>query len=301
VTSAPHAACASPTNAAVRDSAAALAVAGVAALYLLWSLDPPAVDLAAIRDLLPQPVQVLTCLCLLVGSQKAADDRAARAWALAALAYAGYVLTLVGWASAGRGASPVGDLCVLVVVAVAALSQHAQRVVAEPGMFRSLLAVDSLTGLPNRRSFSAAAQLRLDESRSSGGPLTLLLLDIDLLASINDVYGRMAGDEAIIGVADAVRSMVGSGRFVARVGADELAVLLPEDIDHTTPLVPRLHAAASAVRLPHALGRTLTVSIGLAVARPDDDAAALTIRAERALGAAKQAGPCGMLSRSAAR
>lgn len=85
---------------------------------------------------------------------------------------------------------------------------------------------DFLTGLPNTRAFEAAITRRLE----SGKPFALLLGDMDGLKSLNDELGHVAGNDALIRLAELLGRTLRAEDEVARVGGDEFAVLT----SHTT-------------------------------------------------------------------
>ncbi|PZO79257.1 MAG: bifunctional diguanylate cyclase/phosphodiesterase [Mesorhizobium amorphae] len=84
---------------------------------------------------------------------------------------------------------------------------------------------DALTGLANRR----ALQQRLQEARGAQHPLQLLLIDLDRFKSINDTYGHSLGDELLVQVAQRVREAADERCFIARLGGDEMAVLMEDE------------------------------------------------------------------------
>lgn len=86
---------------------------------------------------------------------------------------------------------------------------------------------DSLTGLANRRRWDAALSDACATARREGGSLALVLMDVDRFKQINDLHGHASGDQALRAVAAVVADQVGVRGLVARIGGDELAVLLP--------------------------------------------------------------------------
>lgn len=86
---------------------------------------------------------------------------------------------------------------------------------------------DALTGLCNGRGLLHRLATELARSRRYGHPLSLLLMDLDGLKSVNDRYGHLAGDEAIRGLAAVIRSELRETDIGARWGGDEFAVLAP--------------------------------------------------------------------------
>lgn len=98
---------------------------------------------------------------------------------------------------------------------------------------------DHLTGVANKAFFDAM----LKSSQTNGQrPLSILVCDMDQLKAINDRYGHARGDEAIKITAQLIRSSLRKADFIARIGGDEFAVILPgADRDEAMAVVKRIH------------------------------------------------------------
>lgn len=89
---------------------------------------------------------------------------------------------------------------------------------------------DELTGLLNRRGFFALAEHHIKFALRSGKEAALIYLDLDNFKSINDRLGHKAGDEALTDMADLLRNTFRESDITARIGGDEFAVLLADDL-----------------------------------------------------------------------
>jgi diguanylate cyclase (GGDEF)-like protein len=123
---------------------------------------------------------------------------------------------------------------------------------------------DPLTGLPNRRSFQTNLRREFERAERHQRPLSLLMIDLDLLKSINDEYGHPVGDAVI---QTAGRKIVSASRYsdflASRYGGEEFAVILPEtDLEGAVAAGQRICEAISETRLPNI--RQFTASIGAA-------------------------------------
>ncbi|MFG1479996.1 sensor domain-containing diguanylate cyclase [Xanthobacter sp. V4C-4] len=152
---------------------------------------------------------------------------------------------------------------------------------------------DSLTGLPNRRSFDDALGLAIRRSRRTGQPVSLLILDLDHFKQLNDSGGHQMGDEVLarIGKLLAARPR-GPLDTVARIGGEEFALILPDtDRDGARAVAEALLARVRKAALPHPTRRSVSASIGGAtMSGAELTPSALFKEADVALYAAKTAG-----------
>jgi diguanylate cyclase (GGDEF)-like protein/PAS domain S-box-containing protein len=85
---------------------------------------------------------------------------------------------------------------------------------------------DTLTGLINRREFEKRLAQALAEAKTDGREHVLLYLDLDQFKIVNDTCGHVAGDELLKQLALLLQSKLREGDVLARLGGDELGVLL---------------------------------------------------------------------------
>lgn len=120
-------------------------------------------------------------------------------------------------------------------------------------------------------------------------PLALAVLDIDHFKAVNDRHGHAVGDRIIAGLGVTLATDKRAVDIAARWGGEEFVVLFPETpLDGAEVVAERLRASVEAAS--YAEGVPVTVSIGIAVAAPDDEPSALFERADAALYAAKHGG-----------
>lgn len=189
---------------------------------------------------------------------------------------------------------PLGELegrYLEAVAAQAALAIHNAQLVAR---LEALSTHDELTGLPNRRLFARRLERALARADRYGHPVSVLALDLDHFKQLNDRCGHPAGDAALRAVADVLRESLRAVDTAARVGGEELWVLLPEtDGPGATEVAEKLRRRVAALHVEGAstqpLGH-LSVSIGVATRRPGETAEAILERADDALYDAKRSG-----------
>ncbi|HUB74587.1 MAG TPA: GGDEF domain-containing protein [Solirubrobacteraceae bacterium] len=155
---------------------------------------------------------------------------------------------------------------------------------------------DPLTGLPNRTLALDRLDLALARRRRSGEGVALLLVDLDRFTLINDSLGHAAGDEALRVLAGRLRQTLRASDTVARMSADEFAVVCEGEhaLQDYVELVRRLEAELARPLTLRAAGKehAFSASVGIAVAESHEDSAASMLRdADAALHRAKQRGP----------
>jgi diguanylate cyclase (GGDEF)-like protein/PAS domain S-box-containing protein len=157
---------------------------------------------------------------------------------------------------------------------------------------KSATQTDPLTGLANRTLLMDRIRLAKARSVRTGSLSALLYVDVDRFKEVNDGHGHAAGDTVLRELGGRLRACVRQTDTVARIGGDELVVLL-EDLKDAADAQRIAEKVLLESHRPVHLGeRSLDVriSVGLALARGDADEAAWLARADAALYRAKQAG-----------
>lgn len=108
---------------------------------------------------------------------------------------------------------------------------------------------DHLTGLFNRQTLEAHAQLQIQLARTYDQPLSLVMMDLDNFKQINDQYGHTVGDECLIFAGSYLRGFNLRKRdLIARYGGEELVILLHDtDLDSAADIVENLCEGLSKV------------------------------------------------------
>ncbi len=161
---------------------------------------------------------------------------------------------------------------------------------------------DSKTGLLNAAAWDVEAERAVRRIEQLDGNATVLVLDLDNFKRVNDEHGHLAGDQALVAVAEAIRDVVREGDLLGRFGGEEFVVLLPAPDGDPG----RVAAAAVADRIRRrieelridvatsfgdAVVNDLSVSIGGATSPVDGTRLADLVKvADAAMYAAKEAG-----------
>jgi diguanylate cyclase (GGDEF)-like protein len=145
---------------------------------------------------------------------------------------------------------------------------------------------DQLSGLMSRAAFFAEATV---SCRQTGEAMSVILIDIDSFKAINEHYGCLAGDRAIVAIADVVRTLK---QPAGRLGSDEFGVLLKgQPLAKAIKAAEDLHAALGDVTLDTGEWTiNLSCSLGVAELHAGDSIDDLMKRADLALYRAKQEG-----------
>jgi diguanylate cyclase (GGDEF)-like protein len=165
----------------------------------------------------------------------------------------------------------------------------------------ALATLDSLTRLPNRRVLGERLAFEFARATRYRHPLACLMVDVDHFKKVNDTYGHPAGDQVLVGVAQAMAGTVRITDMAGRYGGEEFMVILPETREGDARIVGERIRRAIAT-LPRAPDRPeVTASIGIATLEEHSvpSVEELVRRADQALYKAKEAGRNRVLAWSA--
>ncbi|MDH4109651.1 MAG: diguanylate cyclase [Gammaproteobacteria bacterium] len=176
--------------------------------------------------------------------------------------------------------------------AVSGLEQSIDTIRIEGETLRRSLRTDSLTALGSREYSIQTLKNALSVALAAHQPLSVIMADLDHFKQVNDRYGHLVGDRVLQAVASRLTQGARERDTIGRYGGEEFLFIL----DHTTledaaTLAERVRQRVAADPI-HVDGHDLhvTISLGVAEARPEDDTRTLLSRADHALYAAKKSG-----------
>gem|GEM_PF-6187157 len=149
---------------------------------------------------------------------------------------------------------------------------------------------DPLTGLANRRAFDERLAEEAERANRHTRALSVMLVDVDHFKTINDRFGHATGDRVLVNLADSLRSVMRSGDLLARIGGDEMAMILPDCSTEQSALVAQRMLAAIGGDSSLARRHGVTLSAGVAGLVAGQSADNLLRCADQALYAAKDGG-----------
>lgn len=159
----------------------------------------------------------------------------------------------------------IGEL-VPMLIATSAISLLITQMQLAEQTIRDLSSSDALTGLMNLRAFDQLLEQVHRQAERSGHAYSVAVIDLDNLAHIVEVHGHDVGNQVLVAVADAVKRSIRNADTAARLGGNELAVLLHEADAHAAGMVTqriRNNVYAGTISVANRILRA-NVSIGMA-------------------------------------
>jgi diguanylate cyclase (GGDEF)-like protein len=149
--------------------------------------------------------------------------------------------------------------------------------------------IDLLTNLLDRQSFTAVLEREIVRARLAGHPLSLLVLDVDRLTSLNARLGLEGADAVLLELAKRLQGAIHHLDYTFRLGGGRFAVLRPgSEASQARDLYESLRDDLAAA--PPVAGEAVSISGGVAELVPRDDAQTFAARAEAGLQLAKRDG-----------
>jgi diguanylate cyclase (GGDEF)-like protein/PAS domain S-box-containing protein len=155
---------------------------------------------------------------------------------------------------------------------------------------------DQLTGLLNRKEVLDRLDALGSDSRRAGTATAVLFCDLDGFKAVNDSFGHAVGDVVLRSVADRVRGAVREDDLVARIGGDEMLVVLQHlhGVEEALVVADQIRRAVSPPIEARGARVVVTMSIGVAMVVPGDSSDAVVARADAAMYQVKEAGRDGV-------
>lgn len=163
------------------------------------------------------------------------------------------------------------------------------------GLLQRQSAIDALTGIPNRRTFSETILREFRMAKREHIPLSIIMCDIDKFKDYNDSYGHAAGDECLISVAQAIaKSLNRATDFCARYVGEEFVIILPNTrLDAALHVAENIRGNIQSLGIAHEKSLSLkivTLSLGVAAMETATADEELIRQADKALYRAKEGG-----------
>lgn len=147
-----------------------------------------------------------------------------------------------------------------------ALDRSYRDLLKQANQLAQTASADPLTGFLNRRSFIE----QFEVAQMHGVTGSFLIADIDYLKAINDRFGHLTGDDAIIATGEALASVLGGESLIARIGGDEFCAFVPQGVQDIDVLSAQINEVATReFRQRSGLSEYyLAVSLGTQICKP---------------------------------
>jgi diguanylate cyclase (GGDEF)-like protein/PAS domain S-box-containing protein len=159
--------------------------------------------------------------------------------------------------------------------------------------YRELSIIDDLTQLYNSRHFYQQLKMEIDRVARYGQPLTLLLLDLDDFKQFNDTYGHIEGDQVLMRFGQVVKRCLRQTDSAYRYGGEEFTILLPMTTSEDGAVTAeRIRSELKKEIFSPVSGKDvyISVSIGLAQYKPQEDMKAFVHRVDQLMYQSKKNG-----------
>ena len=228
---------------------------------------------------------------------------ALRFGATGGLVTASFAILLYHLANTQLLALPYAHADILQMLLFAGIPLITAKLANDARRLRQLASTDDLTGLSNLRAFEYELAELIRQARRHKGTVSMLVIDVDRLKSLNDRYGHLTGADAVRTVGRIIAEVVPPAAASCRYGGDEFAIAVPCGSADARALaqsiLDRVNQTAPVLAGRAMPAATLSVSVGVATLHATDatldgsevdEGARLFQAADQALYSAKEGG-----------
>ncbi|WP_417688870.1 diguanylate cyclase [Roseibium sp.] len=172
------------------------------------------------------------------------------------------------------------------------MTDRARHHHSQKSFLQDMVIRDPLTQVLNRRGFEQLMSREFKRARRHGRRMSMAVLDLDHFKSINDRHGHQVGDKVLQHFAALCQDSVRQEDYVARIGGEEFAVVMPEtNLLESSIVIDRLIQTVKSTSMSlEDFDLTYSVSAGVSQLRQNEDLSDLINRADANLYIAKENG-----------
>ncbi|SEK67018.1 diguanylate cyclase (GGDEF) domain-containing protein [Colwellia chukchiensis] len=135
---------------------------------------------------------------------------------------------------------------------------------------KQLAKTDPLTGLPNRGTFFTLGDSYYNQALQSNRTLSVLMLDIDDFAAVNDSFGHDAADQVLAKIANIASEAMRSRDFLARIDGEEFAAILPDaDLEQARAIAEHIREKIKLAAI-NVNQQTVNICVSIGLASVDE-------------------------------
>lgn len=174
------------------------------------------------------------------------------------------------------------------------MEKNYRKAVTNLSLLRERVETDDLTHLLRRKAFLHKLQSLMDESKTGGQEVHLMMIDLDHFKNVNDTYGHQTGDDVLTRVSNLIRNYLRPMDIAGRFGGEEIIVAVQATYTEAVELAEGIRNAVASHRMTSVTNEkefNITLSIGITSAtRCEFNAQNMIADADAALYRAKHEG-----------
>ena len=177
-----------------------------------------------------------------------------------------------------------GDVSILYGIIEDITAKELQRKELE-----KLSQIDKLTGIYNRLKLDESLHIEIERSKRYSTDVSVIIIDLDNFKSINDTYGHLQGDKALVKTTEILKINIRKTDILGRWGGEEFMLICPNtDKKSAITLAQKLRSALENYPFEN-IGKQ-SASFGVTQFKKDEDIESFIYRADEALFSAKRNG-----------